>query len=348
MTKQLLNIIFSISLLPMNFCCAFWLVREAINLTGMTFNEFLSISSDNAPSSFGTTRRSRRRNLRLRQRFLAVLFKENSSDPQRSIKLTWAFGYCTLLGAAALALAIYTALRPEHLKYAFFGNLILLLINLMIAAYGKVYRRNHPLDEMLAEKLAQKRSEKSEEEKRTRRKHIFVYSLVGAFFFGILLFFMLLISGIRMPPTGTPGISEIQNHMNSISREEVSAVLHDRDFETQDVPVTYWEIDENKLMYICAGVKNGSKFEYYEYTDNQTTDLVYNQISYSILPELEPSEREMHETLLPSGNKMFTAESEDMYHLVMYQGNIVIYAYSPDSLDEIKDILVQLGCLKNE
>ena len=331
MTKQILNIVFSIILLPVNLRCAFWIFREAMNLTGMTFKEFLNFTSDvNLPSA------SAPRGLQKRQRFLVAFFREKSSDPKKSIRLLWTFGVCTLPGAAALALAVYCARDPEHLKYAFIGNLILVLINIVLVIWGRIYRKNHPLDEAMAEKLEAKHSKEKEEGKKNRRKNIIVYSLVGAFFFGILLFFMFLYIGYS-------------NHSgsNSISRDEAAVVLNGRGYETYEIPVTYWELDENKLMYVCAGVKGEDKFEFYEYSDDETTDLVYNQISYRISPDMEPSEREKHETVLPGGNKMFTAVVDGVYHLVMYQGNTVVYAYSPDSLDEINDILIQIGYLKS-
>ena len=329
MTKQILNIVFSIILLPVNFCCAFWIFREAMNLTGMTFKEFLNFTSRiHFPSS------SAHRNLQKRQRFLVAFFREKSSDPKKSIRLLWTFGICTLPGAAALALAVYCAIDPEHLKYAFIGNLILVLINIGLVIWKKIYRNNHPLDLAMAEKLEAKHSKEKEEGKKNRRKNIIVYSLVGAFFFGILLFFMFLYIGYS-------------NHSDSISRDEAAVVLNGRGYETANIPVTYWELDENKLMYVCAGIKGEDKFEFYEYSDDETTDLVYNQISYRVSPDMEPSERGKHETELPGGNKMFTAVVDGVYHLVMYQGNTVVYAYSPDSLDEINDILIQIGYLKS-
>lgn len=339
---QILNIVFSIILLPVNFCCAFWIFREAMNLTGITFKEFLRFTSDvNFPST------SSHRSLQKRQRFLVAFFREKSSDPQKSIRLLWTFGICTLPGLAALTLAVYCARDPEHLKYAFIGNLILVLINIVLVIWGRIYRKNHPLDESMAEKLETKHSKEKEEGKKNRRKNIIVYSLVGAFFFGILLFFMLLIAGVDFTHIGTHGLSGKPSYSNSISREDVDSVLKEKGYETHEVPVTYWELDENKLMYVCAGVKGESKFEFYEYSDDETTDLVYNQISSRVSPDMEPSERGSHETELSSGNKMFTAVVDGMYHLVLYQGNTVIYAYSPDSLDEINDILMQIGYLKS-
>lgn len=342
MTTQILNIVFSIILLPVNFCCAFWIFREAMNLTGMTFKEFLNFTSHiHFPST------SSHRAMQKRQRFLIAFFQEKSSDPKKSIRLLWTFGICTLPGAAALTLAVYCARDPEHLKYAFIGNLLLVLINIIIGISGKIYRKNHPLDEAMAEKLETKHSKEKEEGKKNRRKNIIVYSLVGAFFFGILLFFMLLIAGVDFTHIGTHGLSGKPTYSNSISREDVDAVLKEKGYETYEIPVTYWELDENKLMYVCAGIKGDSKFEYYEYSDGETTDLVYNQISYSVSPDIEPSEQEKHETELPGGNKMFTTVVDGVYHLVMYQEDTVIYAYSPDSLDEINDILMQIGYLKS-
>lgn len=328
--NQILNIVFSIILLPINFCCAFWIFQEAMNLTGMTFKEFLRYTSD-----VFLPNPTVHRGMKKRQRFLVAFFREKSSDPQKSIRLLWIFGICTLPGAVALGLAVFCARDSGNLKYALIGNLILVLINISLVIWGKIYRKNHPLDGAMAEKLEVKHSKEREEGKKNRRKNIIVYSLVGAFFFGILLFFMFLMIGYS-------------NYSDSIGRDEVAIVLNERGYETANIPVTYWELDENKLMYICAGVKGENKFEFYEYFDDETTDLVYNQISYRVSPGMESSEREKHETTFPGGNRMFTVIVDGVYHLVMYQENTVIYAYSSDSLDEINDILMQLGYLKSQ
>ncbi|WP_195976178.1 hypothetical protein [Hydrogeniiclostridium mannosilyticum] len=343
MANQILNIIFSIILIPVNLCCAFWLFREAMNLTGMTFKEFLMFTSDVNLEGASSQRRMQKR-----QRFLVAFFREKSSDPQKSLRLLWIFGICTLPGAAAMALAVYAALNPENLKYAFIGNLILVFINVILVIYGKFYRKNHPLDEILAERLVEKRSRETAEGRKNRRKNIIVYSLVGAFFFGILLFFMLLIAGVDFTHIGTHGLSGKPSYSSSISRENVNAVLKEKGYETAEIPVTYWDIDENKLMYVCAGVKGDSKFEYYEYNNGETIDLVYNQISYNISPDMEPTERKKHETELSNDNKMFTIAVDGVYYLVLYQGNMLIYAYSPESLDEINDILIKLGYLNSQ
>ena len=74
---------------------------------------------------------------------------------------------------------------------------------------------------------------------------------------------------------------------------------------------------------------------------------MYNQIVYLTAPELGNAERENYETTLPDGNRIFTIEIDGVYYLVMYRNDTVIYAYSPDSLNEIKEILIGIGYLKN-
>ena len=125
-------------------------------------------------------------------------FNEKSSNPQKSIKLLWLFAICTLPGLAALLVATYVALYPEKLKFAFLCNLILVLVNIALVIAGRIYRKNHPLDDATAEKLNEKQLKEKEHGRKSRAKSIIVYSLIGALFLGILLFFMMGISGITV------------------------------------------------------------------------------------------------------------------------------------------------------
>ena len=110
--------------------------------------------------------------------------------------------------------------------------------------------------------------------------------------------------------------------------------------------LTYGRIDRNKLTQAIAGAKGGSRVECYRYADDKTVDLVYNQISYETAPDLEPRARESHETALSGGGKMFTIVTDGMYYLVLFRGDTLIYACSPDSLTEINEILVETGYLR--
>lgn len=323
---QVFNIVFSIALLPVNFCCAFWLFQEALNLTGMTFREFVEENSSKMPHN---TRHRRRRV----QKLLAEFFYENSSNPEKSIRLSRTFGFCTLLGLAALCLAEYSAISLNNIKYAVIGNIIVFVVNIALLICGKIYRKNNPIDDMMAKKISSS--------KKNRVKDSIVYSIVGALLFGMLFFFMMGIVGISR--------SNQNLYQSAISiQANLIVILNEKGYETSNISTTYWKIDENKLEHIAAGVKENSKFEFYGYSDDETVNLVYNQIVHLIVEEMENSERENHETLLPDGNKMFTVKIDDVYYLVMYRNNTVVYAYSSDSLSEINEILIQIGYLRKK
>ncbi len=331
-TYQIFNMILSIILLPVNLYCAFWLFQEALNLTGMTFREFLEKTSSERPfSSIG------RHRLRKKQRFFIKFFKKQSSDPQKSIRLLWAFGICTLPGLVALNIAAFAALHIDKVKYAFLGNLILVVINTLLFLFGRNYKKKHPLP------ISNKVQEKEEGEK-NQVKNIIVYALVGIFFFGILLFFMLGIAGLTQPQRYS---QDMPSQKTAISiRADLITLLEEKGYETANIPTTYWELDEDKLLHVAAGVKGENKFEFYGYSDGETVDLVYNQIVYLTAPEMEPSERKKHETVLPGGSKMFTFAKNGMHYLVMYQNDTVIYALSTNSFNEINEILMDIGYLK--
>ena len=84
----------------------------------MTFREFLSFSSH-------TVLPSGRAGVRRRQRFLVRFFREKSREPEKSIRLLWAFGYCTLPGLAALILAQYGTV-PLLQSYSCFVAFVLM------------------------------------------------------------------------------------------------------------------------------------------------------------------------------------------------------------------------------
>lgn len=334
MTLQVLNIVFSIILLPVNVFSAFWLFREALNLADMTLGEFVE-------KNYFKTVHIRRHRQRKLWKILTEFFYKNSSDPEKSLRFTKTFGLCTLLGLASLSLAVYCAIDKRHLKYAFIGNIILLALNVVIVIWGEIYRKNNSVKISTEENFRKKRKYVGKK----NLKNIIVYSLVGVFLLSILLFFMMGITSI---------FNSNQNSNKSSYRSAISiqsdliTMLSEKGFETANVPTTYWEIDENKLEHVAAGVKGNSKFEFYGYSDSETVDSVYNRIVYLTAPEMEISERENHETSLSDGNKVFTAVVDNVYYLVMYRNDTVIYAYSHGSLNEINDILTKIGYLEKK
>ncbi|NLB37601.1 MAG: hypothetical protein GX824_10035, partial [Clostridiales bacterium] len=136
--------------------------------------------------------------------------------------------------------------------------------------------------------------------------------------------------------TSTPGFSDVQT------------VLSKRGFETANIPTTYWSIEENKLTNVVSGIKGDVAFEFYEYTDGKTVDLIFNQISYDISKDLEPDERDKHITELADGNKIFALTENGIYSVVIYKDNTLIYAHSLETSNEIQDVLAELGYIKKE
>lgn len=331
--QQVFTIIFSVILLPVNFACAFWMMQEACCLAGVTFREFVEQNNHKL-----TTTGRKRHLMRRQQRLLGEFFRKNSSDPKRSIWLTRTFGFCTLPGMVALLLAEYSAMNPNHWWYVLAGDFILVAINVAFAIGGKIYRKHNPLDAVTAEKL----SEKREHSRQKRKKEILVYTLIGMLFLGMLLFFMKgIVSVSQRPSYPSPQRTAVSIQVDLITR------LNDMGYETENVPTTYGGLDEHKLEHVAAGVKGDSKFEFYGYSDGETVDLVYHQMVYLTAPEIENTEREDHEAVLPDGDRMFTIEQDGIHYLVMYRNNTVIYAYSPYSLNEINEILTEIGYLES-
>lgn len=361
MNDLVFNIVFSTLLLPINLLCGAWMLKDAMNLTGMTFGEYWKLKRRQEQEELELTEPSvftdpedielSKKTIRMdaSQRETIFFFKHYSSDPKRSLRLTKAYAECTFIGFSALLLSNYTALsrNPDKLKFALIGNIILLIFNLGLLFAGKIYRNMHPIDERILEKLSAKRAEEKENAKREHIRNIIVYIIVGLLFLGLLLYFNLSMAGVfsqqnHQVQQGTPTVTtNVQ-----ISREKVYEELTERGFETTNIPTTYWREDERKIMYVCAGMKNDIKFEYYEYIDGKTTNLVYNSIVYSVSNDIEPSEREQYETQLPDGNKIFTASIDGVYQLCIYRDNTVVYAYSESGLDEINSILYKLGYLQ--
>lgn len=120
MTKyQAISIIFSLLLLPTNLICAFWMLREAVNLTGTDCRELFKSASFTS-------------SMRIRRRFLLDFFRKNSSNPQKSLRLFHAFCICTVPGLFALVLAVFAAVNDGGVMYAFVGNLALTAVNIAL------------------------------------------------------------------------------------------------------------------------------------------------------------------------------------------------------------------------
>ena len=90
--------------------------------------------------------------------------------------------------------------------------------------------------------------------------------------------------------------------------------------------------------------KGESKVEFYEYSDGETTDGVYNRISYDFNQDLEFKEREKYERKLEQGGKIFEISVDGIDNIVAYRDNTVVYGRCPEQeRDEIVKIIEKMG-----
>lgn len=322
MNTQTICILFSILLVPVNLLCTHWMTQEAVHLTGMTYMEFKEATSGISASSV-----RRKRNWW----YYVHFFNEYSANPEKSICFMRMHVAAVLPSVAAMYLLARVYASPDRVSFGMTGNCILLAVNLVLAAGGALYRRGHPLDPVAAEKLR----EKHQAERAYSRAHLGKTAARAAVPVGVLLAVLYIFgSGAASGRTETP------------DPVHFAQILQEKGYETADVSLTYGRIDRNKLTQAIAGAKGGSRVECYRYADDKTVDLVYNQISYETAPDLEPRARESHETALSGGGKMFTIVADGVYYLVLFRGDTLIYACSPDSLTEINEILAETGYLR--
>lgn len=137
MNEQGICILFSILLVPVNFLCAFWLFREALQLTGMTYQEYFKKTSSDGEVLLGSEQRWGYTN-----RF----FKAYSSDPEKSMHFMKSYAAALLPGLAAVLLLCYTEAHAERLSGVLIGDFALLAVNAALALAGVLYRRRHPMD----------------------------------------------------------------------------------------------------------------------------------------------------------------------------------------------------------
>ena len=147
MNAQIICILFSVLLVPVNLLCTHWMIREAVHLTGMTYMEFKEATSGISASSV-----RRKRNWW----YYVHFFNEYSANPEKSICFMRMHVAAVLPSVAAMYLLARVYASPDRVSFAMTGNCILLAVNLVLAAGGALYRRIHPLDPVAAEKLREK------------------------------------------------------------------------------------------------------------------------------------------------------------------------------------------------
>ena len=337
---HIFNIIFSVLLLPINLICSFWLFDEVLKLSKMTFRGFLNQMSGKVPSATGGSTRMRSRSRRRRMGIILKYLLSTSSDPDLTLSLFYRYCWSTIPGFFALGLAGYSAYlsqSPNKNVYALLGNIALLAVNIALVLAGIMYRQKHPLDKDTAELLEKQRQEDRKAGQKHRTKNIIVYTLVIGFFLGFILFFYFFASNATSSPQTITSSNQVEE---VIDNTRVYEVLENRGFETANIATTYWSYDQEKLMYVAPGIKEDIRFEFYEYSNDETIEDVYYQIIEDITSN---SAEESHEQDLSGGGKLFTVNQDNVLSVVLYQGETLVYACSLDTSHEIEEILDEIG-----
>ena len=102
---------------------------------------------------------------------------------------------------------------------------------------------------------------------------------------------------------------------------------------------------DDPLQAAGGGEKDGNRFELYRYADEETARRAYGQVVNLIAPEMESAARASHQIELTGGGSMFTVILDGVCYLALTRNSDVIYACSPDSLQEANAILADIGYL---
>ncbi len=322
--------LFSFLLIPWYLYCTAWIGRELFALSGLTFWEFVQKGQGRVPTATSHHRSRSRRN-----RAVLALLMETSSDPEETRRLFRRYCYSTLPAFLAFVPSLIPGMWGNWQVFLVW-DVVLFLAGLVIKAQGKGYREKHHLDPLQEEKLEDR--QRRQNKTFLTGKSLVVYGLVGLFFLGMFVVIV----------TGGGQMFSIWSNQQSVAPDfyDVHEVVYEAGFETANIPTTYWRYEEQKLGNVVSGLKDGAGFEYYEYYDDETVDLVYNQICSDIAPEMTAQPREEWSQSLPNGGERCTLTRDGVTYEVLYWGNTVVYAYAPEGSEEITDLLVELNYIR--
>lgn len=257
-----------------------------------------------------------RRNLmRYRQRAIVEYITQYAVDVKSSLKLFNLYKYSTLPIPIATSFVLFERIADNYIYILIaYAVLLLAVISFWIALWD--FKRKHPIDEIELEKLEYERKQNKSFQGGNIR--IVLTTVFIAVILIVFLVIPMLNTEVRVP-----------TEENSFHRLDISSELYSRGYNSLEVMATYWELDNEKLENLALGEKEGHRFEYYEYSNDETTANVYNSIINDIAPTVEHGD-----------GSVFTIILNDVYYYVEYKGNTVIYAFEPSgNYGEIKQIL---------
>ena len=190
------------------------------------------------------------------------------------------------------------------------------------------------------EAAAERLREKRRKERAYNRKHWKKIAVKGVVCAAVLLLILYIFVGgtlrsLRQQPAQT----------ETPRRAMLSELLQERGYETENVSLTYRWVVDDLLQAAGGGEKDGNRFELYRYADEETARRAYGQVVNLIAPEMESAARASHKITLTGGGSMFTVILDGVCYLALTRNSDVIYACSPNSLQEANAILADIGYL---
>lgn len=315
----------SVLMIPWYLYCTSWMFQELCALSGLTFWEFIEKGQNRVPMATHS-RRSRSRRTRA---VLGVLL-ETSEDPEETQRLFRRYCYSTLPAAAAMFPISMVAVGGQTWLPLVVDGAIFLL-GLVLKFQAGSYRTRHPRNLQTEAKLEQRRAK--DQKAYPMGKLAGGYVVFGLFFLGMAAIIFLGASGaFQRQSKPTTGVEPPTLH-------SVDTMLYAMGFETEDVSTSYWMYEESKLEQQVAGTTLDERFEFYVYSNDDSSLGAYNAICYDLTRDLEPDQRDAYEESLPFGGEGFTYTRDGITYYVLCWENTVVYAYAPEGGERISNML---------
>lgn len=236
MNKIEILIIISALLLPVNLYCSFWIFREVLNLSGITFREMLKDLNGLAIpiGRFG-------KGMRRRQSVLLNYLLKRSYEPEKTQRLFKCYKYSVAPGVIAVILTGYIAFskNTNKISVAIVGIAVLLIFNIALAFYGKIYKKNHPLDNEILAIVERK------------KKNTYGIGIVGsimAIIFALIIYigcFLLVAAVAPVPSSGGQQSSNPPKDVHQLTNTEEDCISDDKLDESRVIAEQSFNVDLN-------------------------------------------------------------------------------------------------------
>lgn len=326
---------FLLSLLNINFV---WLIfKKMFEISGCTYKQMLSDLKNDIPSS---TRSGRALGERI---FLGYLL-QTSGNADATKKLFRLFESATALPIFPFMVIVLSFTIFQSVKTVFLpiGISVIAVTDIVFTVLYFYYKKCYPLSsfaiDRIEENLAYERivNHKSKITRILKNTALAVVMIVFAVQINNYIF--------KLSADENYNNSQIQYSYKDLDYNTVIEALASENYDIESRAVSYKFIDTQKLKCSACGIKDDIVFEFYQYTDDETVDLVYDQLCFNVLRCANSDNYE--ETDISYNGKMFTFSNEGITYIVVYKNNTVVFSFEPEGSDEIINLLYKIGYLE--